>query len=142
MNEGGSGSGGGYQPGGGGPQPGGGGGFEPGPGGHLSPPKKVKEDAWMNAYFNFDAAERDYDAHYRDCDEVNQARVARLKDDYNARLKELHDKISELEYIKDNTNPNKGLTINSSNLNNLTFTDEDKSDILKHIKNAHPPRAS
>jgi len=56
----------------------------------------------------------------------------------NAQLRNVYPKLSELLAVKSNTNLNAGLTMNSNNLTNLTFTLQDRACMQEQIRTVHP----
>jgi hypothetical protein len=58
---------------------------------------------------------------------------------HNSNLNVLHNKLSKLVQLASNTDANKGLTMNSGNLQNgLVFDDRDRSTMEKQIKDVYP----
>jgi len=61
------------------------------------------------------------------------------KDQHNLRI--VYEKLKKISLVPENTNPNKGKTMNSNLLQNLNFSDLDRETIKNHITNAYPNHA-
>lgn len=60
---------------------------------------------------------------------------------YNSKLQVVYAKLSQLAPVNSNTSPNRGLTMNSSRLQNLVFTHENREFMAEHISTVHPDMA-